>query len=72
MKNREFKVNGKRYAIVESNASYVVGKWQAKVFDTRYNAWVCTCFYANTQAELKEKVKDYERLCSDYYNGLPF
>lgn len=66
MKNREFKAGGKRYAIVESNAIYAGGKWQAMLFDTRYNAWVRTSFYANTQSELKEKVRDYEKRCNDF------
>ena len=61
MKNREFKANGKRYTIVESNAIYAGGKWQAMLFDTRYNAWLRTNHYANTQSELKEKVKEYEK-----------
>lgn len=56
MKNREFKVNGKKYYIVESNNAY--WKWQAIVFDTKYNGWVRTSYYANTQAELKEEVRE--------------
>ena len=56
MKNREFKANGKRYAIVKSNND-LRGKWQAMVFSTHYNAWTRTGHYADTQAELKEKVK---------------
>lgn len=53
---REFKVNDVQFAIVESNnADY---RWQAMVFDTHYNAWVCTKYYANTQTELKDKVKE--------------
>lgn len=35
---REFKANGKRYVIVESNNT-MMGKWQAMVFSTHYNAW---------------------------------
>lgn len=31
------------------------------VFDTERNVWVRTMYYASTQAELKEKVRDYER-----------
>ena len=61
MKNRNFKVNGKRYTIIESNATLSRGKWQAMLFDTERNMWVRTLYYGNTQAELKEKVKDYER-----------
>lgn len=61
MKNREFKANGKRYAIVESNATFSRGKWQAMLLDTESNMWVRMMYYANTQSELKEKVKDYER-----------
>lgn len=59
--NRNFKVNGKRYTIIESNATFSRGKWQAMLFDTERNMWVKTMYYANTQTELKEKVKDYER-----------
>ena len=61
MKNRNFKVNGKRFTIIESNATCGKGKWQAMLFDTERNMWVRTMYYDNTQAELKEKVKDYER-----------
>ena len=61
MKNRNFKANGKRYCIVESNATFSGGKWQAMVLDTECNMWVRTMYYANTQAELKEKVKDCEK-----------
>ena len=61
MKNRNFKANGKRYCIVESNATFSKGKWQAMLFDTERNMWVRTMYYDNTQSELKEKVKDYER-----------
>lgn len=59
--NRNFKVNGKRYTIIESNATFSRGKWQAMLLDTERNMWVRTMYYDNTQAELKEKVKDYER-----------
>ena len=60
-KNRNFKVNGKRYTIIESNATFSRGKWNAMLLDTERNMWVRTMYYGNTQAELKEKVKDYER-----------
>ena len=56
-KNRNFRANGKRYFIVENNATFSRGKWQAMVLDTERNMWVRTMYYANTQAELKEKVK---------------
>ena len=59
--NRNFKVNGKRYTIIESNATFSRGKWQAMLIDTERNMCVRTLYYADTQAELKEKVKDYER-----------
>ena len=59
--NRNFKVNGKRYTIIESNATFSKGKWQAMLLDTERDMWVRTVYYADTQAELKEKVKDYER-----------
>ena len=61
MRNREFKANGKRYTIIESNATFSRCKWQAMVLDTVRNMWVRTMYYANTQAELKEKVKDCEK-----------
>ena len=61
MKNRDFKARGKMYTIVESNATFSRGKWQAMLFDTERNMWVRTMYYDNTQSELKEKVKDYER-----------
>lgn len=61
MKNRNFKVNGKRFTIIESNATYGKGKWQAMLLDTERNMWVRTMYYANTQDELKEKVKDCEK-----------
>ena len=61
MKNRDFRVNGKRYTIIESNATFSKGKWQAMALDTERNMWVRTMYYGNTQAELKEKVKDCER-----------
>ena len=60
-KNREFKANGKSYTIIESNATFSRGKWQAMFLDTERDMWVRTMYYANTQSELKEKVKDYER-----------
>ena len=60
-KNREFKANGKSYTIIESNATFSRGKWQAMFLDTERDMWVRTMYYANTQFELKEKVKDYER-----------
>lgn len=60
MRNRNFKVNGKRYTIIESNATFSRGKWQAMVLDTERNMWVRTMYYANTHAELKEKVKEVE------------
>lgn len=56
MKHREFEVGGVKYCIVESNATEY--KWQAMAFDVHYNAWVRTSHYANTQAELKEDIKD--------------
>lgn len=56
MKHREFKAHGFRFAIVGSNNNNF--KWQAIVFDTDYNAWVRICYYANTQNELKDFVKE--------------
>lgn len=57
MKHREFTAHGLKFAIVDSNNSNF--KWQAMVFDTHYNAWVRTCYYSNTQNELKDDVKEY-------------
>ena len=48
MKNRNFKVNGKRFTIIESNATCGKGKWQAMLFDTERNMWVRTMYYDNT------------------------
>ena len=56
MKNREFKANKERYYIVESNNAN--WKWQAIKFDTVLKAWIRTIYYANTQAELKEIVRE--------------
>lgn len=57
MKNRDFRANGNKYCVVESNNTN--WKWQAILFEKAYNAWVRTNHYANTQVELKEKVKEY-------------
>lgn len=56
MKHREFTAHGVKFAIVESNNANF--KWQAMVFDKNYNAWVRTRYYANTQEELKENIKE--------------
>ena len=68
MKNRNFKANGKRYTIIESNATFSKGKWQAMFLDTERNMWVRTEYYASTQAELKEKVKACEKELKRYEN----
>ena len=60
MKDRDFKVNGKRYSMIATGAELM--KWQAIVFDTSYNAWTKTCYYGRTQQELKEIVKNGNNL----------
>ena len=59
--NRNFRARGKMYTIIESNAPFSRGKWLALVLDTERKMWVKTMYYANTQTELKEKVKDCEK-----------
>ena len=56
MKNREFTANGVKFVIVESNNAD--WKWQAMRYDTKYNGWVRIMYYANTQSELKEIIKE--------------
>lgn len=61
--NRNFKVNGTEFTIALSNRFDY--KWQALMFNKRFNAWVRTSYYSNTQIGLKELVKENYAVCHE-------